>query len=110
MLSLERQNELREAYRRANPGWRPATEVYADLVRGRLSGQARLLDLGCGRGADTFNRNRRSCRRPDFTKRGFILQRIIQLAYTSPSALITLPLAIQCRQHRRRQNNRGASA
>ena len=66
--------------------------------------------IGCRRGADTFNRNRRSGRRPDFIKRGFILQRIIQLAYTSPSALITLPLAIQCRQHRRRQNNRGASA
>ncbi|MFQ5398181.1 MAG: class I SAM-dependent methyltransferase [Anaerolineae bacterium] len=50
MLSLERQNALREAYRQANPGWRPATEVYADLVRQQLRPGARLLDLGCGRG------------------------------------------------------------
>lgn len=50
MLSLERQNALRETYRRANPGWRPATEVYAGLVKARLRPAARLLDLGCGRG------------------------------------------------------------
>jgi SAM-dependent methyltransferase len=57
MLSLERQNALRETYRRANPGWRPATEIYADLVKAQLAVQsghaqayARLLDLGCGRG------------------------------------------------------------
>ena len=50
MLSLERQNEIREAYRLANPGWRPATELYADLVRGELRPESRLLDLGCGRG------------------------------------------------------------
>lgn len=50
MLSLERQNELRERYRRRHPGWRPATEVYADLVRAHLRPESRLLDLGCGRG------------------------------------------------------------
>ena len=50
MLSLERQNELREAYRQANPGWRPATEVYAGLVRSQLRPDSRVLDLGCGRG------------------------------------------------------------
>ena len=50
MLSLERQNELREAYRLANPGWRPATEVYADLVRSHLRPDSQVLDLGCGRG------------------------------------------------------------
>ncbi|UCG22685.1 MAG: methyltransferase domain-containing protein [Chloroflexota bacterium] len=50
MLSLDRQNELREAYRRANPGWRPATEVYADWVRANLRPESRVLDLGCGRG------------------------------------------------------------
>lgn len=50
MLSLERQNELREAYRRRRPHWRPATEVYAALVRAQLGPEHRLLDLGCGRG------------------------------------------------------------
>lgn len=50
MLSLEQQNELREQYRQQHPGWRPATEVYAAMVRQRLAPQSRLLDLGCGRG------------------------------------------------------------
>jgi SAM-dependent methyltransferase len=50
MLSLERQNKLREYYRLQNPGWRPATEVYADCVRHRLESDSRILDLGCGRG------------------------------------------------------------
>ena len=50
MLSLERQNELREEYRHINCDWRPATEVYADLVRAHLQPDSRVLDLGCGRG------------------------------------------------------------
>ena len=50
MLPLERQNTLREQYRQARPGWRPATEVYAALVRERLRPESRVLDLGCGRG------------------------------------------------------------
>lgn len=50
MLSLEKQNQLRERYRQSHPGWRPATEVYADLVRAHLHRSSRLLDLGCGRG------------------------------------------------------------
>lgn len=50
MLSLDRQNALREQWRPANPGWRPATEVYADLVRSHLRPDSRLLDVGCGRG------------------------------------------------------------
>lgn len=50
MLSLERQNELREQYRQGRPEWQPATEVYADLVRGHLEPSSRVLDLGCGRG------------------------------------------------------------
>ncbi|MEW5986111.1 MAG: class I SAM-dependent methyltransferase [Chloroflexota bacterium] len=50
MLSLERQNALREVYRQTHPGWRPATEVYAGLVREHLRPSVRLLDLGCGRG------------------------------------------------------------
>jgi SAM-dependent methyltransferase len=50
MLSLERQNLLREDYRERHPGWRPATEVFAAEVRRRLGPEARVLDLGCGRG------------------------------------------------------------
>lgn len=50
MLSLERQNLLRERYRALNPGWQPATEVYAALVRANIRPSGRLLDLGCGRG------------------------------------------------------------
>lgn len=50
MLSLDQQNALREQYRTLNPGWRPATEVYADLVRDNLRPSSRILDLGCGRG------------------------------------------------------------
>lgn len=50
MLPLDRQNALREAYRRRHPHWRPATEVYANLVRRNLRPDSRVLDLGCGRG------------------------------------------------------------
>jgi SAM-dependent methyltransferase len=50
LLSLERQNALREEYRAMNPGWRPATEVYADLVLEFVRPSSLLLDLGCGRG------------------------------------------------------------
>jgi SAM-dependent methyltransferase len=50
MLSLDKQNRLREQYRQLNPGWRPATELYADIVRQHLHHEARVLDLGCGRG------------------------------------------------------------
>lgn len=50
MLSLDEQNRLREIYRRENPGWQPATERYAALVRAHLQPHSRVLDLGCGRG------------------------------------------------------------
>jgi SAM-dependent methyltransferase len=50
MLSLERQNRLREQYRQMHPGWQPATEVYAELVRHYLRSESQLLDVGCGRG------------------------------------------------------------
>jgi SAM-dependent methyltransferase len=50
MLSLEKQNRLREAYRRKHPHWQPATEVFAAAVRANLASEVRLLDLGCGRG------------------------------------------------------------
>ncbi len=50
MLNLDRQNALRERYREINPGWRPATELFAELVRKAIGPASRLLDLGCGRG------------------------------------------------------------
>jgi SAM-dependent methyltransferase len=50
VLDLERQNELRERYRRERPEWKPATAFYAELVRSRLESSSRVLDLGCGRG------------------------------------------------------------
>lgn len=50
MLSLDRQNEYRERMRAEQPGWQPATEVFAGLVRAKLRPESRLLDLGCGRG------------------------------------------------------------
>lgn len=50
MLSLEQQNAWRERYRASHPGWQPATELYAALVRAQLPPDGRLLDLGCGRG------------------------------------------------------------
>ncbi|MDT8305834.1 MAG: class I SAM-dependent methyltransferase [Anaerolineae bacterium] len=50
MLSLDQQNRLREAYRARHPGWQPATELYAGLVRRYMQPESRLLDLGCGRG------------------------------------------------------------
>lgn len=50
MISLERQNEWRERYRLHHPGWRPATEVFAERIRAHLRPGNRLLDIGCGRG------------------------------------------------------------
>ena len=50
MLSLDQQNEYRRQYRLDHPQWRPATEVYADLVRQWLKPESKILDLGCGRG------------------------------------------------------------
>lgn len=50
MLSLDKQNELRDRYRAICPGWMPATELYAAMVRHHLGPDSWLLDLGCGRG------------------------------------------------------------
>lgn len=50
MLTLERQNRLRERYRQRHPGWQPATERFAALVGEQLRPESRVLDLGCGRG------------------------------------------------------------
>jgi len=50
MLSLERQEAYRRRHAAENPGWRPATHVYHDLVAGLLTPSTLVLDLGCGRG------------------------------------------------------------
>ena len=50
MLSLERQEAYRSRYAAANPGWRPASHVYRDLVVAHLTATTRVLDLGCGSG------------------------------------------------------------
>ena len=50
MLSLDRQNAFRRQYQAIRPNYRPATEIYADLVRQQLTTTSRLLDIGCGRG------------------------------------------------------------
>jgi SAM-dependent methyltransferase len=50
VLPLDRQNALRAQYGRQHPGWLPATERYALLVREHLAASERLLDVGCGRG------------------------------------------------------------
>jgi SAM-dependent methyltransferase len=50
VLSLNKQNVWRKKYQQQHPGWLPATELYANLVRQHLTPTARLLDIGCGRG------------------------------------------------------------
>lgn len=49
-LSLDRQNAYRTQFRIQHPGWQPATEVYENMIRTRLTPDTRVLDLGCGRG------------------------------------------------------------
>jgi ubiquinone/menaquinone biosynthesis C-methylase UbiE len=49
-LSLSKQNAYRTQYRARYPGWHPATEVYENTIRAKLIPDARVLDLGCGRG------------------------------------------------------------
>lgn len=50
MLSLEEQEAYRRRYAAENPGWRPASHAYRDRVMAHLTAEARVLDLGCGRG------------------------------------------------------------
>ena len=50
MLTLDQQEAYRRRYSAEHPGWRPSSHVYQDLVIGRLSPGADVLDLGCGRG------------------------------------------------------------
>ena len=50
MLPLSKQNAYRERYKRLLPGWRPSGEEFEALLRRYVGPQARVLDLGCGRG------------------------------------------------------------
>ena len=50
MLPLDRQNQLRERYRKVRRDWKTSGEVYEAAVRGHLHVDMRVLDLGCGRG------------------------------------------------------------
>lgn len=50
MLSLDRQEAYRRRYAQMHPGWRPSSHVYQDAVAARLTPDADVLDLGCGRG------------------------------------------------------------
>ncbi|MBC7249813.1 MAG: class I SAM-dependent methyltransferase [Anaerolineae bacterium] len=50
VISLDRQNWYRELYARLRPGYRTSGEIYEALVRQCITPQARVLDLGCGRG------------------------------------------------------------
>lgn len=50
MLSLDRQERYRRRYAQMRPNWRPSSHVYQDLVAAHLFPDARVLDLGCGRG------------------------------------------------------------
>lgn len=50
MLSLDKQNAYRAGYQARHPDWRPATDVYDNLIRQHLRPGMRVLDLGCGRG------------------------------------------------------------
>lgn len=48
MLTLDRQEQLRQRYKRVKPGYRPALEVYKALADDLITPQTRLLDAGCG--------------------------------------------------------------
>jgi SAM-dependent methyltransferase len=50
LLPLARQNAYRDRYRAIRPGWRTSGEELEALVRGHLTQQSHVLDLGCGRG------------------------------------------------------------
>lgn len=49
-LPLDVQNSYRARYRLMRPGWSSSGEQIEALVRGHLTPDSRVLDLGCGRG------------------------------------------------------------
>ena len=50
MLNLSKQEQMRERYRRLKQGYRPALEVYLELMNPLVHDDTRLLDAGCGPG------------------------------------------------------------
>ncbi|GAB4525303.1 MAG: hypothetical protein OHK0046_41000 [Anaerolineae bacterium] len=50
MLTLDRQEALRQRYKRIKRGYRPALEVYKSLANGLVDAETLLLDAGCGEG------------------------------------------------------------
>jgi SAM-dependent methyltransferase len=50
LLPLDVQNAYRDRYRALRPGWRPSGDQLEAIVRGYITHDSRVLDLGCGRG------------------------------------------------------------
>ena len=50
LLPLEAQNAYRARYSRLRPGWRPSGDQLEAIVRGYVTSDSNVLDLGCGRG------------------------------------------------------------
>lgn len=49
-LPLDAQNAYRARYRRIRPGWSPSGDQLEAIVRGYVTRDSNVLDLGCGRG------------------------------------------------------------
>lgn len=50
LLPLDAQNEYRDRYRHIRPGWSPSGDQLEAIVRGCVTRDSNVLDLGCGRG------------------------------------------------------------
>jgi SAM-dependent methyltransferase len=50
LLPLDLQNSYRERYRAMRPGWQTSGSQLEAMVRGYVTPEASVLDLGCGRG------------------------------------------------------------
>jgi SAM-dependent methyltransferase len=50
LLPLDAQNEYRDRYRHIRPGWSPSGDQLEAIVRGYVTRDSNVLDLGCGRG------------------------------------------------------------
>src|SRR5690349_12050243 len=50
LLPLDAQNQYRDRYRHIRPGWSPSGDQLEAIVRGYVTRDSNVLDLGCGRG------------------------------------------------------------
>jgi SAM-dependent methyltransferase len=50
LLPLDEQNAYRARYSQIRPGWRPSGDQLEAIVRGNVTRDSNVLDLGCGRG------------------------------------------------------------